>query len=150
MPVCLCELESPPVLFALIKQQRYGTLDTLNQSPPHYWNITLLQSQETQCLDHDHIMSKRCTFRFVPFLRAPLQVQQWHVTCMFTYSVVCGLTVPTQYTVKTELPKCHRSHRSMSCRRDVLNMLNAASMAASKKSGTKRGTRNTENWQNFD
>lgn len=44
--VCLCEPESPRVLFALIKQQRYGTLDTLNQTPSHYWNIRLLQSRE--------------------------------------------------------------------------------------------------------
>lgn len=33
--VCVNELESPWVLFVLIKQQLYGTLDTLDQTPSH-------------------------------------------------------------------------------------------------------------------
>lgn len=49
--VCVCELESPWVLFVLIKQQLYGTLDTLDQTPSHYWNITLPRAKGLHPVD---------------------------------------------------------------------------------------------------
>lgn len=117
VPVCLCELESPPVLFALIKQQRYGTLDTLNQSPSHYWNIRLLQSQEPQCLNHVYRMSKLDAFRCVPYLRVTLA----GATISSDAYLPTALSAAWQslHNTLSELPRCQRSHRSLSCRRDV-------------------------------
>lgn len=101
----MCELESPWVLFVLIKQQLYGTLDTLDQTPSHYWNITLPRAQGLQPLMRLHVKGVCvCVCAQAECINVcevcdDARVQPWIVLCVFTHSVVRGLTVPSQYTV---------------------------------------------------
>lgn len=105
---CVCELESPWVLFVLIKQQLYGTLDTLDQTPSHYWNITrpwargLHPVYASACQRCVWVGTFMCVCVCVCILICTCRcviVQLWRVLYVFTHGVVSGLTVPSQYAV---------------------------------------------------
>lgn len=88
--VCVCELESPWVLFVLIKQQLHGTLDTLDQTPSHYWNITL---------------SRRAGGAAAPHVDAS-KLQQWVCLCVPACIFTCVFDVNSSMCVYSA---CYRS-----------------------------------------
>lgn len=63
-----------------------------------------------------HVKGMRGWARLAPCVRGLAGAAMSRV---FTHGVVGGLTAPSQYAVKSELPSWLRSHRSLSCRNDV-------------------------------
>lgn len=136
LSVCMCvcvrerELESPWVLFVLIKQQLYGTLDTLDQTPSHYWNITPPQARGLQPVDvctcqrcvrlHTSTGVSSDAFSYTQLgvwwsmhaaMNSSMCVYPWccqHPDSPFTIYCLCLLS------------KCWCSHRSPSCREDIV------------------------------
>lgn len=132
--MCVCvrerELESPWVLFVLIKQQLYGTLDTLDQTPSHYWNITPPQARGLQPVDvctcqrcvrlHTSMGVSSDAFSYTQLgvwwsmhaaMNSSMCVYPWccqHPDSPFTICCLCLLS------------KCWSSYWSPSCREDIV------------------------------
>lgn len=124
------ELESPWVLFVLIKQQLYGTLDTLDQTPSHYWNITPPQARGLQPVDvctcqrcvrlHTSTGVSSDAFSYTQLgvwwsmhaaMNSSMCVYPWccqHLDSPFTICCLCLLS------------KCWCSYWSPSCREDIV------------------------------